>query len=138
MSGKPVIRWSFRRLEALPGGTISPLLLLGPSWRGPYSHPTTQRKASHRKIKRGASPCLCLFTLFFFLSFVFFLSFFLSFLSFFLFLEVLRPFQGYFSSYETGQSVGVTKTGEHWRIRKQNGLSHMWPVRGSNLHQTQR
>ena len=123
MIGKPVIRWSFRRLEALPGGTISPLLLLGPSWRGPYSHPTTQRKASHRKIKRGASPC-----------FVYLLCFYLFIYLFIILFEVLRPFQGYFSSYETGQSVGVTKMGEHRRIRKQNGLSRMWPVRGSNLH----
>ena len=131
MSGKPAIRWSFKRLEALPGGKISPLLLLGPSWRGPYSRPTTQRQASHRKIKRGASPCFV-----YLLCFYLFLYFFLS--LFMILFEILRPFQGYFSSYETGQSVGVTKTGEHWRIHKQNGLSHMWPVRDSNLHQTQR
>ena len=29
-----------------------------------------------------------------------------------LFVSVLRPFQGYFSSYETGLSVGGAKTGE--------------------------
>ena len=33
-------------------------------------------------------------------------------LSFFLFFSVLRPFQDYFSSNETGQSVGWTKMGE--------------------------
>ena len=50
--------------------------------------------------------CLCfridkilLFFFFFFFFFVFFYS-------------VLRPFQDYFSSYETGQSVGGAKTGE--------------------------
>ena len=31
---------------------------------------------------------------------------------FFFFYSVLRPFQDYFSSYETGQSVGGAKTGE--------------------------
>ena len=31
---------------------------------------------------------------------------------FFYFYSVLRPFQDYFSSYETGQSVGGVKTGE--------------------------
>ena len=31
---------------------------------------------------------------------------------FFIFKSVLRPFQDYFSSYETGQSVGGAKTGE--------------------------
>ena len=30
----------------------------------------------------------------------------------FIFFLVLRPFQDYFSSYETGQSVGGAKTGE--------------------------
>ena len=30
----------------------------------------------------------------------------------FFFNSVLRPFQDYFSSYETGQSVGGAKTGE--------------------------
>ena len=46
----------------------------------------------------------CLFTLFFFLSF---------FLYLFILFVVLRPFEGYFSSYETGQSVGVTKKREN-------------------------
>ena len=41
------------------------------------------------------------------------LSFFLSFLfSFFFSDSVLRPFQDYFSSYETGQSVSGAKTAE--------------------------
>ena len=46
--------------------------------------------------------------------------------------------------YETGQSVGGAKTGET-REKKhlahpqaELGLSHMWPGRGSNPHQTQR
>ena len=58
--------------------------------------------------------------------------------------SVLRPFQDYFSSYETGQSVGGAKTGEP--LEKNNlanpqaelGLSHMWPERGSTPHQIQR
>ena len=52
--------------------------------------------------------------------------------------SVLRPFQDYFSSYETGQSVGGQKR-ENPREKKhlahpqaELGLSHMWPVRGSN------
>ena len=62
---------------------------------------------------------------------------------FFFFNSVLHPFQDYFSSYETGQSVG----GRKWENPEKNhlahpqaelGLSHMWPVRGSNPHQTQR
>ena len=62
---------------------------------------------------------------------------------FFFFLNsVLRPFQDYFSSYETGQSVG----GQKWENSEKNllahlqaelGLSHMWPVRGLNPHQAQ-
>ena len=58
--------------------------------------------------------------------------------------EVLRPFQYYFSSYETSQSVGETETGEPTRKKHPThpqaklGLSHMWPERGSNPHQTQR
>ena len=43
----------------------------------------------------------------------------------FFFYSVLRPFQYYFSSYETGQLVGGAKTGEPprkntWHTRKQN------------------
>ena len=56
--------------------------------------------------------------------------------------SVLRPFQDYFSSYETGQSVGGAKKGEPREIQPGTpaadlGLSHMWPERGSNPHQTQ-
>ena len=52
----------------------------------------------------------------------------------FYFYSVLRPFQDYFSSYETGQSVG----GRKWENPEKNhlahpqaelGLSHMWPLR---------
>ena len=114
ISGKPVITPSIAPRPQLAGPIF------------PSDHPT---ESVTYKDQTGCITMFCLFTLFFFLSF---------FLSFFLLFEVLRPFQGYFSSYETGQSVGGTKTGEHWRICKQNGLSHMWPVRGSNLHQTQR
>ena len=38
--------------------------------------------------------------------------FFSSFFVYFIFYSVLFPFQDYFSSYETGQSVGEAKTGE--------------------------
>ena len=57
--------------------------------------------------------------------------------------SVLAPFQNYFSSYETGQSV-VGRKRENpeknhlARPQAELGLSHMWPVRGSNPHQTQR
>ena len=59
------------------------------------------------------------------------------------FYSVLRPIQDYFSSYETGQSVGGAKTGEPrekhlTHPQAELGLSHMWPERGSNPHQTQR
>ena len=62
---------------------------------------------------------------------------------FFFFNSVLRPFQDYFSSYETGQSVGGRKREDpeknHLTHRQAElGLSHMWPERGSNQHQTQR
>ena len=60
-----------------------------------------------------------------------------------LFNSVLRPFQDYFSSYETGQSVGGRKREipekKHLaHPQAEVGLSHMLPVRGSNPHQTQR
>ena len=53
--------------------------------------------------------------------------------------SVLRPFQDYFSSYETGQSVGGRKRENPEKkhlTHPQAGLclSHMWPVRGSNPH----
>ena len=62
---------------------------------------------------------------------------------FFFLNSVLGPFQNYFSSHEMGQSVG----GRKWENPEKKhptqpqaelGLSHMWPVRGSNPHQTQR
>ena len=63
----------------------------------------------------------------------------------FFFNSVLRPFQDYFSLYETGQSVGGGKRENRENPEKKHlahpqaelGLSHMWPVRGSNPHQTQ-
>ena len=62
---------------------------------------------------------------------------------FFFFFSVLRPFQDYFSSYETGQSVGGRKQENPEKNhlahpQAELGLSHMWPERGSNSHQTQR
>ena len=45
--------------------------------------------------------------------------------------SVLRPFQSYFSSYETGQSVGGAKPGEPLtHPQAELGLSHMWPEPG--------
>ena len=52
--------------------------------------------------------------------------------------SVLRPFQDYFSSYETGQLVGGAKKKHLTHPQAELGLSHMWPERGSNPHQTQR
>ena len=59
------------------------------------------------------------------------------------FYSVLRTFQDYFSSYVTGQSAGGRKRENPEKNhlahpQAELGLSHMWPVRGSNLHQTQR
>ena len=59
------------------------------------------------------------------------------------FYSVLRPFHDYFSSYETGQSVGGAKTGESrekhlTHPQAELGLSHMRRERGSNPHQAQR
>ena len=53
---------------------------------------------------------------------------------------VLRPFQ---ESYETGQSTGGRKRENPEKKHLAHpqaklGLSHMWPVRGSNPRQTQR
>ena len=61
----------------------------------------------------------------------------------FFFIQFYVPFKIYFSSYETGQSVGGRK---RENLEKNHlahpqaelGLSHMWPVRGLNPHQTQR
>ena len=57
--------------------------------------------------------------------------------------SVLRPFQDYFSSYETGQSVGGRKREipekKHLaHPQAEVGLSHMLPARGLNPHQKQR
>ena len=51
----------------------------------------------------------------------------------------LSPFQDYFSSYETGQSVGGAKTGEPREKPPDTPASRTWPVseRGSNPHQSQ-
>ena len=77
--------------------------------------------------------CAHFFCLFFFL---FFFFFFLN--------SVLRPFQDYFSSNETGQSVcggsngKTTKKKQHLtQPQAKLGLSHMWPEGGSNAHHTQ-
>ena len=80
----------------------------------------------HPGYTKRASSTLC--------DIVFFICFFLN--------SVLRPFQDYFSSYETGQSVGGRKRENPEKNhlahpQAELGLSHMWPVRGSNLHQTQ-
>ena len=64
---------------------------------------------------------------------------------FFLFVffnSVLHAFQDYFSSYETGQSVGGRKREDPKKNhlahpQAELGLSHMWSERGSNPHQTQ-
>ena len=54
-----------------------------------------------------------------------------------IFFSVLRPFQDYFSSYETGQSVGGRKQENPEKNllahpQAELGLSHMWSVWGSN------
>ena len=64
--------------------------------------------------------------------------------SFFFLNSVLRPFQDYFCIYETGQSGEVGRKRENpeknhlAHPQAELGLSHMWPVRGLNPHQTQR
>ena len=60
-----------------------------------------------------------------------------------LFNSVLRPFQDYFSSYKSGQSVGgrkreIPEKKHLTHPQAEVGLSHMLPARGSNPHQTQR
>ena len=47
---------------------------------------------------------------------------------FFFFNSVLRPFQDYFSSYETGQSVGGAKTGEPREKPPDTPASRTWLV----------
>ena len=44
------------------------------------------------------------------------------------FYSVLRPFQDYFSSYETGQSVGEAKTGEPREKPPDTPASRSWLV----------
>ena len=61
----------------------------------------------------------------------------------FFFTSVLRPFQDYFSSYEMVQSVGGGKRDNPQKNhlthpQAELGLSHMWPMRGLNPHQSQR
>ena len=46
----------------------------------------------------------------------------------FFFYSVLRPFQDYFSSYETGQSVGGAKTGEPQEKPPGTPASRTWLV----------
>ena len=46
----------------------------------------------------------------------------------FFFKIVLRPFQDYFSSYETGQSVGGAKTGELREKPSDTPASRLWLV----------
>ena len=46
----------------------------------------------------------------------------------FFFYSVLRPFQDYFSSYETGQSVGGAKTGEPREKPPDTPASRTWLV----------
>ena len=53
----------------------------------------------------------------------------LFFFFFFSFLDsVLRPFQDYFNSYETGQSVGGAKTGEPREKTPGTPTSRTWVV----------
>ena len=60
-----------------------------------------------------------------------------------LFCSVLHPFQDYFNSYETGQSVGGVKKRTNLEKNKlaypqaELDLSHICPVQGSNKHQKQ-
>ena len=65
--------------------------------------------------------------------------FFFFFFFFFFFLDSVKII----SAHMTGQSVGGAKTGEPREKPPRHpqaelGLSHMWPERGSNPHQTQR
>ena len=46
----------------------------------------------------------------------------------YLFLFILRPFQDYFSSYETGQSVGGGETGEPREKPTGTSASRTWLV----------
>ena len=72
------------------------------------------------------------------------LYFFHFFFYFFFFNSVLCPVQDYFSSYETWANRKVGRKRENpeknhlAHAQAELGMSHMWPVRGSNPHQTQR
>ena len=60
---------------------------------------------------------------------------------FYFYYSVLRPSQDYFNSYETavgGRKRENPKKNHPAHPQAELGLSHMWPVRGSNPHQTQR
>ena len=50
--------------------------------------------------------------------------------------SVLRPFQDYYSSYETGENGRTLRKKDLAHEQAELGLSHMWPERGSNPHQT--
>ena len=61
--------------------------------------------------------------------FFFFCFFFLFFFFFFyIYNSVLRPFQDYFRSYKTGQSVGGAKTGEPREKTPDTPASRTWLV----------
>ena len=69
--------------------------------------------------------------------YVFFFCFFFFFFFFFL-NSVLHPFQDYFSSYGTGQSVGERKRENPEKNhlahpQAELGLSHMWSVREEKI-----
>ena len=55
---------------------------------------------------------------------------------------VLCPFQDYFTHrdepIDRWGKTGVPRENHLTHPQAELGLSHMWPVRGSNLHQTQR
>ena len=58
----------------------------------------------------------------------FFFFFFFFFLSFVVFNSVLRPFQDYFSSYETGQSLGGRKRQNPEKKAPDTPASRTWLV----------
>ena len=75
------------------------------------THYVLSRKLKKKKIMAEIKYCVIVL-LFFFL----------------LFYSVLRPFQDYFSSYETGQSVGGAKTGEPREKPPDTPASRTWLV----------
>ena len=62
-------------------------------------------------------------------------------LNFFFFDSVQCPFQDYFTHrdepIDRWGETGVPRKNHLTHPQAELGLSHMWPVRGSNLHQTQ-